>query len=45
MRDHDKRQIDESSYEEESFEYTREDLDRMYEDAFEGDPEADWNID
>lgn len=45
MRDHDKRHIDESSYEEESFEYTREDLDRMYEDAFEGDPEAYWNID
>ena len=45
MRDHDKRQIDESSYEEENFEYTREDLDRMYEDAFEGDPEAYWNID
>lgn len=35
------------SYEEEreSFEYSREDLERMYEDAFEGDPEAYWNID
>lgn len=45
MRDYYKRQNDESYYEEESFEYTREDLDRMYEDAFEGDPEAYWNID
>ena len=25
--------------------YTQEDLDQMYQDAFEGDPEAQWNID
>lgn len=25
--------------------YSRDDLDRMYRDAFEGDPEAYWNID
>ena len=25
--------------------YTQEDLDRMYQDAFGGDPEAQWNID
>ncbi len=31
--------------ESESFEYTQDDLDSMYRDAFEGDPEAYWNID
>lgn len=25
--------------------YTQEDLDRMYQEAFEGDSEARWNID
>ena len=32
-------------YEDNSFEYTQEDLDSMYQGAFEGDPEAYWNID
>ncbi len=25
--------------------YTQEDLERMYEEAFEGNPDAQWNID
>jgi hypothetical protein len=25
--------------------YTQDDLDRLYQDAFEGDSEAQWNID
>lgn len=32
-------------YEDNSFEYTQEDLDSMYQEAFEGDPDACWNID
>ena len=32
-------------YEDNSFEYTQEDLDSMYQEAFEGDPDAFWNID
>ncbi len=31
--------------EEEYSGYTQEDLDRMYQDAFGGDSEAQWNID
>ena len=27
------------------YDYTQDDLDRMYREAFEGEPEAYWNID
>lgn len=36
---------DYKDFEEEGFNYSQEDLDDMYEDAFEGDPDAYWNID
>lgn len=47
MSQYNKNNRNNESYQEEreSFEYSQDDLDRMYEDAFEGDPEAYWNID
>lgn len=45
MDNNDKRKDNyEDSYDD-GFGYSREDLDQMYQDAFEGDPEAQWNID
>lgn len=32
-------------YEEDNYGYTQDELDDMYRDAFEGEPEAYWNID
>lgn len=36
---------DEQYYEESDFGYSSDELDQMYRDAFEGDPDAQWNID
>lgn len=45
-QDNDKnRSLYEDSYDHEEYDgYSQEDLDRMYEEAFEGDSEAQWNI-
>ncbi len=32
-------------YEDNSFDYTQDELDSMYREAFEGEPDAYWNID
>ena len=32
-------------YEDSSFDYTQDELDSMYREAFEGEPDAYWNID
>lgn len=32
-------------YEDNSFDYTRDELDSLYRDAFDGNPDAYWNID
>lgn len=40
-----RREENHEDYEDNSFEYTQEDLDSMYQEAFEGDPDACWNID
>ena len=32
-------------YEDNSFDYTQDELDSMYQDAFDGEPDAYWNID
>lgn len=34
-----------NGYHEDDFGYTPDELESMYEAAFEGDPEAEWNID
>ena len=39
------RPYEETCGEEEYGGYTQENLDQMYQDAFEGDSEAQWNID
>lgn len=36
---------DYEDYEDNSFDYTKDDLDSMYREAFEGEPDAYWNID
>lgn len=40
----DEEEEDYSSYEEDTG-YSRRELDELYRDAFEGDPENEWNID
>lgn len=38
-------QEDEDYYDDSDFGYTDDELEQMYRDAFENDPEAEWNID
>lgn len=45
MDNNDKRKDNYDDSYDDGFVYSREDLDQMYQDAFEGDPEAQWNID
>lgn len=47
MRHYDYDDLDEDRYYDDADcgGYTREELDDMYRAAFEGDPEAEWNID
>ena len=44
MSDYD-RNNDYEDYEDNSFDYTQDELDSMYREALEGEPDAYWNID
>lgn len=45
MSNYNRNKCNDNYFEEDKFDYSQEDLDDMYRGAFEGEPDAYWNID